>query len=310
MEHDERYNHADEYLDVVYKLLEGSWEDDAVQYNKETGVFVDPSKVHRIEHEGKYFKTPGIAFTEPSPQRTPVVYQAGASTRGRAFAGKHAEAVFINSPTDDLIKGTTAKIRQALVESGRDPYDVRVMSMQTVVTGATDEEAQAKYQDLLQYIDVEGGLVLMSGWMGINLADFELDEPIGDVKSNAIQSAVETFKKASGDDSIEWTVRKLAEWCGVGGFGPVIIGSGATVARELARIQDETDVDGFNLAYHITPGTFEDVVEYVVPELQRLGRYKTEYTEGTMRHKLFGQGDHLPQNHYGSSFALRNRAAV
>lgn len=307
MEHDERYNHADEYLDVVYKLLEGSWEDDAVVNDAESGVFIDPDKVHRIEHEGTYFKTPGIAFTEPSKQRTPVIYQAGASTRGRAFAGKHAEAVFINSPTQELISGTAAKIRQAAVEAGRDAYDIRIMSMQTIVTGATDEEAQAKYQDLLKYIDVEGGLVLMSGWMGIDLSQFDLDEPIGDVKSNAIQSTVETFKKASGDSQTEWTVRKLAEWVGVGGFGPVIIGSGETVAKELARIQDETDVDGFNLAYHITPGTFEDIVKYVVPELQKLDRYKTEYTEGTMRHKLFGRGDHLPSNHYGASFALRNR---
>lgn len=105
-------------------------------------------------------------------------------------------------------------------------------------------------------------------------------------------------------------MRRIAEWCGVGGFGPVIIGSGETVARRLAEIQDETDIDGFNLAYHITPGTFEDIVEYVVPELQKLGRYKTEYREGTMRNKLFGQGDHLPQNHYGSRFALRNRQLV
>jgi len=309
MEHDERYNHADEYLDVVYKLLEGSLEDDAVVNDKETGVFIDPAKVHRIEHEGTYFKTPGIAFTEPSRQRTPVIYQAGASTRGRAFAGKHAEAVFINSPTQELIKGTAAKIRQATVEAGRDAYDIRIMSMQTIVTGATDEEAQAKYEELTKYIDIEGGLVLMSGWMGIDLSQFDLDEPIGDVKSNAIQSTVETFKKASGDSESEWTVRKLAEWVGVGGFGPVIIGSGETVAKELVRIQDATDVDGFNLAYHITPGTFEDIVQYVVPELQELGRYKTEYTEGTMRHKLFGKGDHLPENHYGSSFALRNRVS-
>lgn len=306
MEHDQRYDHADEYMDVVYKLLEGSWEDDAVVNDTTSGIFIDPDKVHRIEHEGTYFKTPGIAFTEPSAQRTPVIYQAGASTRGRAFAGKHAEAVFINSPTDELIKETTTKLRQAVTDAGRDPYDVRVMSMQTIVTGATDEEAQAKYEDLLKYIDVTGGLVLMSGWMGIDLSQFDLDEPIGDVESNAIQSTVETFKKASGDPDQEWTVRKLAEWCGVGGFGPVIIGSGETVAKELVRIQDETDVDGFNLAYHITPGTFEDIVEYVVPELQQLGRYKTEYTKGTMRHKLFGRGDHLPENHYGSFFALRN----
>ena len=310
MEHDERYNHADEYLDVVYKLLEGSWEDDAVVNDPESGVFVDPSKVHRIEHEGRYFRTPGIACTEPSPQRTPVIYQAGASTRGRAFAGKHAEAVFINAPTEDLIAGTTAKLRQAAVEAGRDAYDVRVVSMQTIVTSATDEEARVKYEELTRYVDVEGGLVLMSGWMGIDLSRYDLDDTLGDVESNAIRSTVETFKKASGTEGEQWTVRRLAEWVGVGGFGPVIIGSGETVARELVRIQDETDVDGFNLAYHITPGTFEDVVDHVVPELQKLGRYKTEYAEGTMRHKLFGRGDHLPQNHHGASFALRHRVAV
>ena len=306
MEHDERYEHADEYLDVVYKLLEGSWEDDAVRYDKETGVFADPAKVHDIRHEGRYFKVPGAAVTEPSPQRTPVIYQAGASTRGRAFAGKHAEAVFINAPTPELAASTVRKIRQALVDEGRDPYDVKVFAMQTVVTAATDEEAQAKYEDLAQYVDHEGALVLMSGWMGIDLSTFDLDEPIGDVESNAIQSAVETFKKASGSAE-EWTVRKLAEWVGIGGFGPVIVGGGESAARQLVEWADETDVDGYNLAYHITPGTFEDVVEFVVPELQKLGRYKTAYTDGTLRHKLFGRGDHLPEGHHGASFALRRR---
>ncbi|MBD4427367.1 5,10-methylene tetrahydromethanopterin reductase, partial [Xanthomonas citri pv. citri] len=85
------------------------------------------------------------------------------------------------------------------------------------------------------------------------------------VKSNAIQSTVETFQKASGTDE-EWTVRKLAEWVGIGGFGPVIVGGGESAARQLVEWADETDVDGFNLAYHITPGTFEDIVEFVVPE--------------------------------------------
>ena len=306
MEHDERYEHADEYLDVVYKLLEGSWEDDAVVYDKESGVFADPAKVHDIAHEGTWFKVPGHAVTEPSVQRTPVIYQAGASTRGRAFAGKHAEAVFINSPTKELAAATVKKIRQALVDAGRDPYDVKIFAMQTIVTGATDEDARAKYDDLAQYVDPLGGLVLMSGWMGIDLSQYDLDEPIGDVNSNAIQSAVETFQKASGTDE-EWTVRKLAEWVGIGGFGPVIVGGGESAARQLVEWADETDVDGFNLAYHITPGTFEDIVEFVVPELQKLGRYKTAYTDGTLRHKLFGRGDHLPQNHHGASFALRRR---
>ena len=86
--------------------------------------------------------------------------------------------------------------------------------------------------------------------------------------------------------------------------------SGATVAEELIKIQDETDVDGFNLAYHITPGTFEDIVEYVVPELQERGRYKTEYAEGTLRQKLFDRGDHLPENHIGASYKLGATATV
>ncbi|GAA4827929.1 LLM class flavin-dependent oxidoreductase [Garicola koreensis] len=307
LEHDARYDHADEYLDVVYKLLEGSWEDDAVVADKESGVFTDPAKVHRIDHHGEHFKTPGIGVVEPSPQRTPVIYQAGASTRGRAFAGKHAEAVFINPPTKELAAESVRRIRQATADAGRDPYSVRIFAMQTVVTGPSDEAAQAKYDDLAQYVDPEGSLVLMSGWMGIDLSQFELDEPIGDVESNAIQSTVETFKKASGREDEVWTVRQLAEWVGVGGFGPVIVGDGPSAAAQLAEWQDETDVDGFNLAYHITPGTFEDIVDYVVPELQKLGRYKTEYTSGTLRHKLFGAGDHLPAEHHGAQFQLRRR---
>ncbi len=307
MEHDARYDHAEEYLDVVYKLLEGSWEDDAVVADKSTGIFTDPEKVHRIEHEGTYFKTPGIGVVEPSPQRTPVIYQAGASTRGRAFAGKHAEAVFINPPTKELARQSVQRIRQSLVDAGRDPYDVRIFAMQTVVTGPDEAAAQAKYDELTQYVDAEGGLVLMSGWMGIDLSQFDLDQPIGDVESNAIQSTVETFQKASGRQDEAWTVRQLAEWVGVGGFGPVVVGDGASAARQLAQWQDDTDVDGFNLAYHITPGTFSDIVEYVVPELQKLGRYKTEYRQGTLRNKLFGAGDHLPGNHHGSQFQLRRK---
>lgn len=104
-------------------------------------------------------------------------------------------------------------------------------------------------------------------------------------------------------------MRRIAEWCGVGGFGPVIVGDGPTAAQQLIEWQEETDVDGFNLAYHITPGTFEDIVNHVVPELQKLGRYKQEYTSGTLRHKLFGAGDHLPAEHHGAQHQLRRRAA-
>ncbi|MGP5318882.1 LLM class flavin-dependent oxidoreductase [Arthrobacter rhombi] len=305
MEHDERYDHADEYLEVVYKLLEGSWEDDAVLRDRETGVYTDPSKVHEIGHEGKYFKVPGIAITEPSVQRTPVIYQAGASPRGLEFAGANAESVFVNSPTKEILTDTVRRIRDNVEAAGRDRYDVKIYTMQTIITAATDEEAQNKYADYASYADINGSLALLSGWTGIDMSAYDLDDVIGeDVKSNAIQSSVETFKKASGDDGKPWTIRQLAEWIGVGGFGPVTVGDGAQVAAKLVEWVQDTDVDGFNIAYAITPGTFEDVVEFVIPELQALGAYPTEYAPGTLRQKLFGAGDRVKDSHRAADYRL------
>jgi len=305
LEHDERYNHADEYLEVVYKLLEGSWEDDAVLRDRASGVYTDPAKVHEIGHEGKYFKVPGIAITEPSIQRTPVIYQAGASKRGLKFAGENAESVFVNSPTKEILAETVRKIRDNVEAAGRDRYDVRIYTMQTVVTAATTEEARAKYDDYASYADLDGALALLSGWTGIDMSQYDLDDVIGeDVQSNAIQSSVETFKKASGETGKPWTIRELAQWIGVGGFGPVTVGNGAEVAAKLVEWVEDTDVDGFNLAYAITPGTFEDVVEHVIPELQALGAYPTAYTPGTLRQKLFGAGDRVKDTHRAANYKL------
>ncbi|MEE1621759.1 LLM class flavin-dependent oxidoreductase [Zafaria sp. Z1313] len=309
LEHDARYDHADEYLEVVYKLLEGSWEDDAVVRDRAAGVFTDPSKVHPIRHEGRFFKVPGIAITEPSPQRVPVVYQAGASPRGIGFAAGNAEAVFVGAPTKELLRASVARIRDAVEAAGRDRHDVRIYTMLTVITAATDAEARAKHDEYQSYASDEGALVLLSGWLGIDLSRYELDSPIGDVESNAIQSAVANFQQARKDDGSAWTVRDLAAFAGIGGMGPRIVGSGASVAEELISWVDETDVDGFNLAYAITPGSFEDVVEFVVPELQARGAYPTEYAPGTLRNKLFGAGDRLKDTHRGARYRLAPAAA-
>lgn len=304
LEHDERYDHADEYLEVAFKLWEGSWEDDAVERNKQTGVFTNPDKVHHIEHHGKHFDVPGIHLSEPSPQRSPVIFQAGSSARGIRFAAGNAEAIFVSSPTKSLLKASVARIRQALADVGRDPYSVRIYTLITIVTDETPEAAAAKYEDLRKYTSVEAGLVLMSGWFGVDLSTFDLDEPIGNVKSNAIQSAVAQFQLAN-DDGKEWTVRDIGEYAGIGGLGPHIVGSGSQIADQLQEWIAETDVDGFNIAYAITPGSFEDVVTHVVPELQRRGVYPTEYTPGTLRHKLHGNGDRLPADHPGARYRVR-----
>jgi FMN-dependent oxidoreductase (nitrilotriacetate monooxygenase family) len=301
LEHDDRYDHADEYLEVLYKLWEGSWEDDAVQRNRETGVFTDPSKVHEIGHKGKHFTVPGIHISEPSPQRTPVIYQAGASSRGIDFAAGNAEAIFVASPTKELLKVIVKKIRDALEGAGRDRYSARIYTLLTIITDSTPEKAEAKYQDYLSYASEEGALVFMSGWMGVDLSEYALDEPVGNVKSNAIQSVVTNFQ-ASAADGGDWTVGDIARHGAIGGLGPFIVGSGEEIADQLESWVEETDVDGFNLAYAITPGTFEDVVEFVIPELRKRGTYPEEYVEGTLRNKLHGRGDRLPDEHKGAGY--------
>ncbi|MBC7723666.1 MAG: LLM class flavin-dependent oxidoreductase [Burkholderiaceae bacterium] len=309
LEHDDRYDHADEYLEVLYKLWEGSWEDDAVVRDRETGVFTDPSKVHSIGHEGKHFTVPGIHLSEPSPQRSPVIYQAGASPRGIAFAAGNAEAIFVAASTKPVLKSTVTKIRDALEAAGRDRYSAKIYTLLTIITDETSEKAQAKYLDYLSYASEEGALVFMSGWMGVDLSEYGLDEPIGNVKSNAIQSTVANFQAANADGK-EWTVGDIARAGAIGGLGPFIVGSATEIADQLEEWVEETDVDGFNLAYAITPGTFEDVVKWVVPELQKRGSYPTEYTEGTLRHKLHGRGARLPDEHNGANFRIGVPAAT
>ncbi|WP_222121948.1 LLM class flavin-dependent oxidoreductase [Curtobacterium pusillum] len=310
LSHDDRYDVADEYLEVLYKLWEGSWEDDAVVADRASGVFTDPAKVHPIEHHGEHFDVPGIHLSEPSVQRSPVIYQAGASPRGIRFAAENAEAVFVGAPTVEQLASTVAKVRDALEAAGRDRYAARVYTLLTVITDATDELAQAKYEDYLSYASELGALVLNSGWMGVDLSQWDLDEPLGDVESNAIQSAAANIAAATGEDGSSWTIRDLARHTAIGGLGPVAVGGGATIADRLQEIQELTDVDGFNLAYAVTPGTWEDVIEFVIPELRARGAYPEGYTEGSLRHKLHGRGDRLPEEHRGASFRVGQRSAV
>ncbi|MER5748436.1 LLM class flavin-dependent oxidoreductase [Streptomyces sp. NPDC002088] len=286
--HDDRYEVAEEFLEVCYKLWEGSWEDGAVLRDRERGVFTDPARLHPVGHKGTYFEVPGMFLCEPSAQRTPVVFQAGASPRGSAFAAAHAEAVFITGTRPEVLAPKIRHIRQLAEAAGRDPRSVKFFTLLTVVTAPTDEEAQAKYEDYQRYVSLDGALTLFGGWSGLDLSGYDPDEPLKYVNTEAIRSAVEAFSTA--DPGREWTPREIARWVGIGGMGPVVVGSPATVADEMERWVEEADVDGFNLAYAITPGTFEDIVDHLVPELQRRGRVRTAYEGTTLRENLYGPG--------------------
>lgn len=312
LQHDNRYDVAEEYLDVCYKLWEGSWQEDAVVRDRETGIFTHPSRVHAIQHKGEHFTVPGIHLSEPSPQRTPVLYQAGASSRGKDFAGAHAECIFVAAPSKPVLKRYVANVREAAAKSGRNPRDILAFNLQTVVLGETDADAKRKFDDYRKYVSYEGALTLISGWTGIDFGQFSPDEVLRHRYTNAVQSAVETFTTI--DPTREWTVREMADWVGIGGFGPVFVGSPQTVADLLQEWVEETDVDGFNLAYAVTPESFEDAVDLLVPELQKRGVYKTAYADGTLREKLFGKGPRLtaphPGAHYGDLLHAKRRLAT
>lgn len=306
VDHDRRYDVADEYLEVCYKLWEGSWEDGAVLRDRDKRVFTDPGKVHPIAHRGRYFDVPGIHLCEPSPQRTPVLYQAGASSRGLAFASGNAECLFVATPSKAVLKKSVADIRRGVAAAGRDPRSVLIFNLQTLIVDETDAKAHAKHDEYRQYVNYDGALALGSGWLGIDFSTYARDEPLRHIRTNAVQSSVDAF--SSADPNKVWTVRELADWIGIGGLGPVFVGGPATVADLLEEWVADTDVDGFNLAYAVTPETFEDIVEYLVPELQRRGVYKKDYAEGTLREKLLGEGPRLPLSHPGAGF--RNLGAV
>jgi len=297
--HDTRYEIAEDYMQLVYKLWEGSWEDGAVLRDKASGRFADPARIHKVEHDGPYFRLSAIHLAEPSPQRTPLLYQAGASKRGRQFAAEHAECVFINGPSKRVIGPIVADLRKRAAEAGRDPAELLIFNMMTVITDTTAARARAKHEDYLGYVSTEGALTLMSGWTGVDFSRLGLDEVVRFDEHDAMTSALEAFTIA--DPTRQWTVREIAHHAAIGGRGPVVVGDAREVADELQGWVEETGVDGFNLAYAVTPETFEDFIELVVPELRRRGVYKTDYAPGTLREKLYGPGRaRLPASHPAS----------
>jgi long-chain alkane monooxygenase len=218
-----------------------------------------------------------------------VLYQAGASARGRSFAGEQAECVFIATPSKAVLKKPVAAIRETVAAAGRDLRSVLIFNLQTVIVDETDAVTKAKYEDYKQYIDLDGALALGSGWMGINFGRYKPDEPLRHIETNAVQSSVEAFSGA--DPGKVWTIRELAEWIGIGGLGPLFVGGPQTVADLLEEWVVDTDVDGFNLAYAVTHETFSDIVTHLVPELQKQGGcYKHDYTPGTLREKFLAEG--------------------
>ena len=298
--HDDRYDLADEYMEIMYRLWEGSWEEDAVLFDRAAHLYADPSKVHKIRHEGKQYRLDAMHLTSPSPQRTPVLYQAGSSTRGRQFAATHAECVFVNGQKIDGVKAIVDDIRAKAMDYGRQGDDVKVFMGATIVTGRTEAEAREKFEDYRRYVSSEAALVHAAASLGIDFSKYDLDEPIETGKSNAIVSNVEAVSRQAGP---QWTKRKLLEQMVLGSRQTPMIGSAEHIADQLMAWSNEAGIDGFNLSRSVVPECFDDIIAHVIPLLQERGVYKTAYKEGPMRQKLFGT-PRLPERHIGASHRI------
>jgi long-chain alkane monooxygenase len=238
---------AEEYLDVTYKLWEGSWEDDALPRDGRAG---GDGKVHPINHRGPHYQVPGPHLASPSPQRTPLLFQAAVTEADRAFAAQNAEAVFIQSLSLAAVARETGGIRSRAVSDGRLPEDIKFFQSLQVITGETESEAKRKAA--------------------------ELDERTGYAPQLSPPTA-----------------------------GGRIVGTPEQVAEEMARWQ-VAGVDGINLV-NGRPESYEEFVDLVAPVLRERGLMQRDYAEGTLRHKLFGRGDRLPERHpaarYRGAFA-------
>ncbi|MBC7435991.1 MAG: LLM class flavin-dependent oxidoreductase, partial [Bdellovibrionales bacterium] len=258
-----------------------------------TGIYADPSKVHVVHHSGPQYKVDAMHLSEPSRQRTPVLYQAGSSTRGSRFAATHAECVFVNGQSQPAVKKIIDDIRAQAVGRGREGSDILVFMGATIVTGRTDAEAQDKFAEYQRYASSEAALVHAAASMGIDFSKYDIDEPIETGKSQAIVSNVEAMTRAAGP---QWTRRKLLEKMVLGSRQAPWVGSAEAIAQQMIAWNTEAGVDGFNLARTVVPECFDDFIALVVPRLQERGAYKTSYADGTLRRRLFGR-DQLPASH-------------
>lgn len=227
--HDERYERGDEFMEIMYALWEGSWEEGAVIRDQTAGVFADPARIHPVRHRGRYYEMEGRHLCEPSPQRTPMLFQAGASERGRDFAARHAEGVYVSGRSRAAVARTVADLRRRAAGFGRDPSSLKTFVALSVIVAETDAAARAKFEEYENLVDIERTLTLISGYSGVDYSSYDLDTPLTYFKTNALQTFVENCTIA--EPGRVWTLRDAARRAGFN--ANVEIGSIPTLASNF-----------------------------------------------------------------------------
>ncbi|MDO9407435.1 NtaA/DmoA family FMN-dependent monooxygenase [Patulibacter sp.] len=293
-EHDERYRWADEYLDVLYKLWEGSWDEGALLQDRASGRHADPSRIHKIHHESERYRVEGPFLVAPSPQRTPLIFQAGSSPVGRAFAARHAEAQFIQSPDPDGARRLIDDTRRLAQEHGRHPDDLRFFQGLSFVVGSTEEEARRRAEELDGQIDVAGQIAHLGGGVGADLGDLSHDAPIDEIETEGVRSILQWI--AEGVPHRRPTVGDIAVF---NAQRSRVVGTPEQIADRLAAWRD-AGVDGVNVINATIPGSYVEFVDHVLPTLRTRGLAAPAPEPGspakTLRGRLFGT-DRLSDRH-------------
>ena len=283
MEHDERYRRAREFYDVVTGLWD-SFADDAFVRDQASGIFLNPERMHVLDHKGKYFSVRGPLNIARPIQGWPVIVQAGASEAGRQLAAETAEAVF--SPSDDIegARRLYADIKGRMDKLGRPREALKMLPGLFVVVGDTLDEAREKHARLDALVHEQSAIHSLSVWLGHDVTAFDLDAPLPDVpQTNASQSGRERVLSMARREGL--TVRQLAQRLG-GWGGLAFVGTPTSIADEMQQWLETEASDGFNILFSHLPEGLDDVVDKVIPELQRRGLFRTEYEGTTLRENL------------------------
>jgi long-chain alkane monooxygenase len=282
---DDRYDRAHEFIQVCRKLWD-SWDEDAVIMDADAGIFADPGKVHRIEHEGRYFKSRGPLNVVRSPQQGPAILQAGTSGKGRDFAARYADAVFAIQPNLAGAKALYDDIKNAAVDAGRRPGACKMLCGVQPIIGSSRAEAEDRQAEHNSLVPLEGGLAILSGHLDFDLATLPLDTIMAHRKEEKLQRMQTRYRTLTGE---LLTLRQVAQNHGQSVGLPQMVGTPTDIADQLEAYFDAVGGDGFMLSPIHCPGAIEEFVDLVVPELQRRGRFRRTYTGTTQR-------DHLNQD--------------
>jgi len=283
LDHDLRYDRAQEFVEAAVALWD-SWDADALVQDKASGVFADPTKVHAVDHDGLFYKTRGPLTTPRSPQGRPVLIQAGSSSKGKDFAARWAEAIFEIDPTPEGRRAYYDDIKSRASDLGRNPDHVKVFPSFIPFVGETESIAREKQAFHNELADPVSGLMTLSVHTDHDFSAYDLDAPVEDVQVSGTQGLFDVARRLSQRDSL--TLRDIGRLYAQGVLLPQFVGTASDIADQIEASFHGGEADGFILSCAQAPGTFNDFVDQVVPELQRRGLFRREYAGTTLREHL------------------------